>query len=166
MRIAAFAISLGLIGPAAHADQAAETDLKTAYTYNFIVLSNWPATVGPVLRFCVAGPPAGASTFNVLGGKPARERSISVMSVASPDAAGDCQILYIPRGEVRRQGAWLAAVAQQPTLTISDQGEMPGAMVNLRVAGSQVVFDVDTRAAALANIVLSSQLIKLAATRR
>jgi hypothetical protein len=166
---AAFALAavLAALCPAARADHAAETDLKAAYAYNFVVLSTWPADTGPVLRFCVAGAAAESTAFKVLGGKAARDRTLSVINVSSPDRAAECQVLYIPPSETKRLAAWLAAVAKQPTLTISDQaGPSGGAIVNLRLVGSQVVFDVDTRAAAGANITLSSQLIKLAASRQ
>ncbi|HEX7605729.1 MAG TPA: YfiR family protein [Usitatibacter sp.] len=165
-RCLAFAATLVAFCGAAHADQAAESDLKTAYAYNFVVLSTWPAGAHAALRFCVAGAQPGSTAFHVLGGKGAGDRSLSVINVPSPDRVADCQILYILPAESKRLDAWLAAVAKQPTLTISDEGAGPGAMVNLRRAGSQIVFDVDTRAAAAAHIGLSSQLIKLAATRQ
>lgn len=162
------ALAAGLLAlcTAAHADLAAETDLKTAFAYNFIVLSKWPAESPPVLRFCVAGAQTGSTVFRVLSGKSAGERLLLVESAPSPAHATQCQILYIPPAEAGRLGAWLAAVAQQPTLTISEEAGAPGAMVNLRRAANRIVFDVDTRASAAARIGLSSQLIKLAATRR
>lgn len=147
------------------AGDAAETDIKTAFVYNFIALSTWPAEVGPVLRLCVAGPPEKSATLRVLAGKVAGQRTISVAFVHSTEAAADCQALYIPSIESPRLGTWLAAVAGKPTLTISERAG-PGAIINLRLMGARVIFDVDTGAAAAARIGLSSQLIKLAAARR
>jgi hypothetical protein len=150
---------------AAHADLAAETDLKTAFAYNFIVLSTWPANAPPILRFCVAGARQGMGGFQVLSGKSAGERTLLVESAPTPASAVNCQILYIPVSEAARFGSWLTAVAAQQTLTISDRSEAPGAMVNLRHEAGRIVFDVDARAASASGIGLSSQLIKLAAKR-
>jgi hypothetical protein len=161
----AAAAALVALCAAAHAGQGTETDLKRAYVYNFVVLSAWPAETPPILRFCVAG--AVASTpLHVLSGKSAGERILFVAAAPTPAHAVDCHVLYIPAAESGRLGAWLAAVAKQPTLTISDQAPTPGAIVNLRIEENRIVFDVNTRAAAAARIVLSSQLIKLAATRQ
>jgi hypothetical protein len=154
------------LGIDVHAQLAAETDLRTAFVYNFIVLTTWPAEAGPVLRFCVAGAAASAAPFRALGGKSAGERTVAVQSVASPEHAAECAILFVPAAESGRLAAWLAGLANRPTLTISDQANTGGAMVGLRLANGRIVFDVDTRAAAAANIVLSSQLIKLAAARQ
>jgi hypothetical protein len=151
---------------AAQADLASDADLKTAFAYNFIVLSTWPAESLPVLRFCVAGAAAGSKAFHVLGGKPALERTLSVANISSPERAIDCQILYVAPAESGRLETWLAVVAGRPTLTISEEAQFRGAMVNLRKVGGRIVFDVDTRAADKARIVLSSQLIKLAASRQ
>jgi YfiR/HmsC-like len=151
---------------AAYADLASENDLKTAFVYNFIVLSTWPADSPPVMRLCIAGAPPGAIAFSMLAGKALGDRKLAVESVVSADRAGDCQALYIPRTESARLAAWLAAAAKRPMLTITDEAAPTGAMVNLRVSGDRIVFDVDTRAAAAARIGLSSQLIKLAATRQ
>jgi hypothetical protein len=161
--LAAAFLALGL---GARADVASETDLKTAFVYNFIVLSTWPAESPGVLRFCVTGTQVEAAAFRALSGKSAGERTVSVQSVASPDRASECQILFISSAESGRLGAWLSAAARQPTLTISNEARASGAMVNVRPEGARIVFDVDTRAAAAARIGLSSQLIKLAATRQ
>ncbi len=149
----------------AHAAHGAENDLKAAYVYNFVVLATWPADLPQVLRICIAGN-ADAKVFGVLAGKVVRDRTLSVVAVATPDQTADCAVLYIPPIEARRLGAWLTAVANRPTLTISDQAQVEGAIVNLRIVGQQIVFDVDIGAAAAARIQLSSQLIKLAARRK
>ena len=160
------AIALLALCAAAHAEPLSDADLKIAFAYNFIVLATWPAETPPVLRFCVAGAAAGSKVFHVLGGKAALERTLSVANIASPERAVDCQVLYVAPAESGRLETWLAAVAGRPTLTISEEAQFWGAVVNLRNLDGRIVFDVDTRAAANARIVLSSQLIKLAASRQ
>lgn len=159
-------VGLLLLAAAARAEVAPESALRVAFVYNFLVLTGWPKETAPVLRFCVAGPPEGAAPYRVLVGKVVRERPIRVDSVASPDKASGCSALYVPRAESARFGAWIGAVASRPVLTIADDAPEDGAIVNLRLAGRQVVFDVDTQAAAAAGVGLSSQLLKLAARRQ
>ncbi|APV51530.1 hypothetical protein BWI17_18645 [Betaproteobacteria bacterium GR16-43] len=161
----AFATALAVACPLAHADRASESDVKTAFAYNFVALTSWPAETPAVLRFCVAGPGSGALAFGLLAGKAAGERTIAVTHVASPDRVADCQALYVPPSENARFDAWIAAASRSPTLTIGDQSP-PGAIVTLRLAAGRLVFDVDARAAAGAKLLLSSQLLKLAAVRR
>jgi uncharacterized protein DUF4154 len=164
-RIAAAVLALASCA-AAHAERASETDLKTAYVYNFIVLSTWPASTPSPLRFCVAGGQEAAAAFRMLSGKVAGNRTLMVGNVPSPDRAHECDVLFLPAGESGRLDSWLAAAAKRPTLTISDQAPGRGAVLNLRLSGDRIVFDVDTRAAASAGIGLSSQLIKLAVPRQ
>jgi hypothetical protein len=163
-----FALGACLLAPGlfAHANRAHESDLKIAYAYNFVVLSTWPTEAPPSLRFCVAGAAANAEAFALLNGKVARERPIRVEAVATPERAAECQVLFVPRAESARFGAWVGAVAKLPVLTIGEDAPAPGGIVNLRLQNDQVVFDVDTRAASAARIVLSSQLLKLAASRQ
>ena len=165
LRIAAAVLALASCS-AAHAERASETDLKAAYVYNFIVLSTWPASTPSPLRFCVAGGQEAAAVFRVLSGKVAGHRTVMVANVPSPDRVHECDVLFLPPAEAGRLDAWLAAAGKRPTLTISDQLPAPEAMLNLRLSGDRIVFDVNTRAAAYAGIGLSSQLIKLAAPRQ
>jgi hypothetical protein len=158
--------TLAALGTGARADVAAETDQRAPFIYNVIVLSTWPLDSPAVLRFCATGTQSEAVAFRALSGKVAGERTVSVQGVASPERASECQILFISSSESARLDAWLSAVARQPTLTISNQADAAGAMVNLRSAGGRIVFDVNPRAAAAARIALSSQLIKLAASRQ
>jgi len=160
------ACALVALGMPTRAEIAMEHDLKSAFAYNFMVLSTWPVDPAPPLRFCVAGVPVATTAFKVLEGKQVRERNIVVTGVPTPDRAGECNVLYVPPGENERLDAWLASVSRRAVLTISDQARGRGAIVNLRSAEGRVVFDVDTRAAQSARIGLSSQLIKLAATRQ
>ena len=160
------AVVLAAVGTVAHADIAMEDDLKSAFAYNFIVLATWPGEATGAVRFCVAGVPVATTAFKVLEGKSARERAIVVSGAPTFDRTGECTVLYIPPGENERLDRWLAAVASRAVLTISDQAGTGGAILNLRSAGGRVVFDVDTRAALVARIALSSQLVKLAASRR
>lgn len=165
MRRAACLALVSLASAQAVAHDAAEDDLKAAFAYNFMVLAAWPAHTPSTLRFCVAGA-GGPGVFAVLAGKAVRERSVAVDSVASPERVAACDVLYIPRAEARRLTAWTEAAAGRPILTISEQAEAQGAIVNLRRTRRQLVFDVDTGAAAAARLQLSSQMLKLAATVR
>lgn len=165
-RVGAMAAGVLLACLPARADVASETALKTAFAYNFIVLSTWPADARPVLRFCVAGTAGPHAAFHALAGKSVRERTLSVAQLSSSHEAAGCDILYVPAAEGARLETWLAPVAKLPVLTISEQAPTLDAIVNLRVTRERIVFDVNTQAAAAARIVLSSQLIKLAASRK
>lgn len=149
----------------ARAQLAHEADLKAAYVFNFLSLTTWLEDPGPVLRVCVAGA-SGPAALRTLGGKLVRERTVSVIAAPSPERIAGCHALYVPRTESMTLAPWLAAAERLPMLTISEAATPAGAILNLRLSGDQVVFDVDTRAAAHARLVLSSQLLKLAATRQ
>lgn len=162
----AFAVLATLVASGlARAQLAHEADLKAAYIFNFLSLTSWLEEPGPVLRVCVAGN-SGPAALRALGGKLVRERTVSVVGAATPDRVAGCHALYIPRTESLALAPWLAAAERLPVLTISEAPRAGGAILNLRLAGDQVVFDVDTQAAAHARLTLSSQLLKLAATRQ
>ena len=139
-------------GACAHA-QVPEGELKSAFVYNFLALTTWPDESGPLLRLCVAGNGQPGKSLRTLAGKALRERSISVITLGSTERVPQCHALFVPRTEIPQAPAWMAAFAGQPTLTIAEGS--PGAMLNLRLAGDQIVFDVDTRLAGAARITLS-----------
>ena len=151
---------------AAQAESVRETDLKAAFVYNFMVLTRWPAGMGPSLKLCVAMGPVPAAV-EALAGKWVGERMVVVSTIPSTERAGDCHVLHIPSSQAPRAKAWLAAVASSPTLTITEVSDAArqGSMVNLRTLDGRVVFDVDTQAAAAVQLTLSSQLVKLAHVR-
>lgn len=151
---------------AAQAQSAREADLKAAFVYNFMVLTRWPAPLGPTLKLCVAAGPVPAA-FEALAGKAVGDRKVAISVISSPDRVGDCHVLLIPPSQAHRLKAWLAPAAAFSILTVTEIADAArhGSMVNLRTLDGRVVFDIDTQAAEDAQLALSSQLVKLSQVR-
>ena len=147
-----------------------ETDVKATFVFQFSRYAEWPAAVtaspGQVpFKVCtVSDGPFDRSLDKVLEGEMMAGRPmVRIVPENLHDARG-CQILYIGDIEPERAKSLLASVDRQPVLTV---GEAPaflkwGGQIRLLRDGARVRFDINLAAARLNNIVLRSQLLRIA----
>jgi hypothetical protein len=155
-----------LLPPALYAQAVPEYELKTAFVYNFVLFTEWPADTvyeGGNLNICINPNSALRPSLNALQGKPAKGRKIAVRPLAVPDDLRACHALYIDSSDSER---WLQIEKRlhyASVLTISDgEGGPEGGIIELATEGNRVVFDIDMKKARSARLVLSSKLLRLA----
>ena len=140
-----------------------EYRVKAAYILNFIRYVEWPAAAPAdgALAVCVAGRnPFGTALDETVAGERIDGRAVAVRVILEPDPG--CHVLVVPRGA--NAAAYLRAARTAPVLTI---GESPdflgmGGIINLRVDGGNVRFEIDQAAADRVNLRISSRLLRLA----
>jgi hypothetical protein len=147
-----------------------ETDVKATFVFQFSRYAEWPAETAPAHRqspFKVCTVSDGAfdrSLDKVLEGEMFSGRPMVRKVPDTLDEARGCQILYIGHIEPERTKALLSAVEGLPVLTV---GETPdflrwGGQILLVRDGTRVRFDINLAAARRNNIVLRSQLLRIA----
>ena len=140
-----------------------EYRVKAAYILNFIRYVEWPAAAlgnGPI-AVCVAGRnPFGTALDETVAGERIEGRAIAVRVILEPEAG--CQVLVIPSGA--NAAAYLRSARTMPVLTIGESADFLGlgGIINLRVDGGSVRFDIDQSAAERVNLRISSRLLRLA----
>jgi len=146
--------------------QAREAQVKTAFIYNFVLFTSWPADAmqadAPMVVCVTAEHPLHAA-LETLTGKPVRGHRLEIRKINDGAVAG-CHVLVfdarVPNG--------VHVDPATPVLTVSDSPKSlraagsPEPIIALTLHESRVVFDIDAVAAHQAHLQLSSQLLRLA----
>jgi hypothetical protein len=147
-------------------NEPSQSDVEAVYLFDFGKFVRWPenAASGP-MEICVAGPEAFAGGLqSLVGNERADGRALAVRRVQRADETAGCSILYIDSSEKDRAAALLAAVADKPTLTVSDLPDFldHGGMIQFLLISKRVRFAVNLQPVTKSNLSLSSELLKVA----
>ncbi len=147
-----------------------EYQVKATYLYNFGRFVKWPETVpagkGDSFSVCVLGlDPFGPILDSTLAGEALGGKPVVLRRITKPQEAGDCRILFISSTEEKHLKEILTALDESGVLTVSD---MPGftrrgGMIQFVLEGDRVRFEINLASAENARLVLSSELLKVAA---
>ena len=179
MRVLTFVLSFVLATAALHSFQGApaqsrvEIDVKATFVYQFSRYAEWPAgrapaatgAAKPPFNVCaVADGSFNRSLDKVLEGEVIDGRRMVRKLPDTLEEAQDCQILYLGDIEPERVKPLLASVEGLPVLTIGETPEFLkwGGQILLVRDGKRIRFDINLAAARRNNIVLRSQLLRIA----
>jgi hypothetical protein len=149
--------------------EVTEADLKAAFVYNFTKFVEWPAEAfnssPDSVTLCLLG--AREPLFDALAemrGMPVKNRSLRVRSVTRNDTLRTCQMLIVAESEAEHFETVLRRLEGVPVLTVngSDRFLDAGGIIGLTTEGPKVRFEINLAAARRNNLVLSSNLLKLA----
>ena len=151
-------------GDARAADALPEYRLKAAFLYNFALLTEWPAELGPTINLCVLGPDPFGEELDALQGRNVGRRVIGVRRLGFRDPVSGCQMLYIAPSAMASLPRLLDAVGGTPVLTVADSPDAAreGVAINMLPVQSKIGFEVNLRSARGAGLHLSSKLLRLA----
>jgi hypothetical protein len=165
-------LGVGFAVPARAADDSppapSEYEVKAAFLYNFLSFVDWPDGAVPAGTFTIAvvgRDPFGAVLDDVVSGEQHEGRRIVVRRVARARDADGAQIAFLGVTDAQLAGA-LADLAGKPVLTVGEGRDFAkrGGIIQLRMQGGRVRFDVNARAATVSGLKISSHLLKLAVT--
>jgi hypothetical protein len=148
-----------------------EYQVKATYLYNFGRFVKWPDTLptskGDSFTVCVLGQdPFGSILDSTLAGETLDRKPVVLRRVSKPQDAAECRILFISSTEEKRLNEILVTLDENGVLTVSD---MPGftrrgGMIQFVRDGDRVRFEINLASAENARLVLSSELLKVAAS--
>ncbi len=157
----AFFTATGLLAQQA---KPSEYQVKAAYLYNFGRFVKWPAGVaagkGDSFPVCVLGrDPFGPILDSTLAGEALEGKPVVIRRITRPQDATDCRILFVSSTE---------EIDQAGVLTVSDIPGFSrrGGMIQFVVEGDRVRFEINLASTESARLVLSSELLKVAAAVR
>jgi hypothetical protein len=172
----ALAVAWVLVGVLClHAQQSKPTEyqVKAAYLYNFGRFVKWPpglaAGKGDSFPVCVLGrDPFGPILDSTLAGEALEGKPVVIRRIARAQDAADCRILFVSSTEENHLKEILAATDQAGVLTVSDIPGFSrrGGMIQFVAEGDRVRFEINLASAESARLVLSSELLKVAAAVR
>jgi len=150
-----------------------EYQVKAAYLYNFGRFVKWPAGVaagkGDSFAVCVLGQdPFGMILDSTLAGEALDGKPVVIRRIARSQDAADCRILFVSSTEEHHLKEILAAIDQAGVLTVSDIPGFSrrGGIIQFIAEGDRVRFEINLASAESARLVLSSELLKVAAAVR
>lgn len=146
-----------------------EYELKAAFVYNFALFTDWPSDTayeGGTLNICINPGSALRQSLTGLGDKAVKGRRVAVRHLAALDALRACHVLFVDSSDRERWVQIKKSLGGASVLTISDDDDIShdGSIIGFAMDNNRIVFDIDTRAAKQARLVLSSKLLRLART--
>lgn len=152
----------------ASAKQVGEADVMAAYLFNFTRFIEWPDETPPAsdpFRLCVIADGAMTTLIErTMTGEAVKGRPSETAVPASIEDARRCQILFVGRTELSRARPLMAALRDQPVLTVSDAARFAdtGGMIEFVRIGGHVRFRVNVEAAKRSRLSISSRLLRVA----
>ena len=150
--------------------KATESQVETAYLYNFGKFVRWPdhanADRSEAFTICVFGQdPFGSILDAAIAGHVIDGKGVITKRTSVPREVLNCQILFISSSEEGRLDKILNALDKAAILTVSDMPQFceRGGMIHFLREGSRVRFDINLTATQNAGLTLSSELLKVAA---
>jgi YfiR/HmsC-like len=162
-------IALALMTPFAEAQPVAgEYEVKAAYLLNFARFVDWrpeALPTGAPLQIGIVGQhPFGRALEDVLRGKSANGHPILLRQLRWEDHLASYHIVFISASEESHLDEILRRLGQQSVLTVSDidRFSLRGGIVEFRMVGNRVRFDINRAPARVAHINISSKLLSVA----
>jgi hypothetical protein len=154
------------LADASAADYSKEVAVKAAFIFHFAQFVEWPADRPKTITIGVLGEDPFNGALEIIRGKMVNGQSIRIKQLSSTDPAVDnVQILIVGWCDENALTSIMASTANRPILTIADMDafEVEGVIISLFRKGTRQKFGVDRQAASRAGLILSSQLLQIAA---
>jgi hypothetical protein len=146
-----------------------EYQVKAAFLYNFAKFVQWPSesfqSSNDPIAICVLGQdPFGRSLEDTVAGRGIEGRSLVVRHISSVKQVAGCHVLFISSAENKRSLPMLAEIKTPGVLTIGDSGPSgaDGVVINFKLEGGKVRFEINVEAAEREKLRISSRLLSLA----
>jgi YfiR/HmsC-like/TonB-dependent Receptor Plug Domain len=144
-------------------------ETSTAFLYNFAKFIDWPpssfATPQSPFAICILGKdPFGSAIDDTLGGKVVGERPVVVQRSREPEEVRHCQIVFVGASEKNRLPDIIASLQKGNVLIVgeTDRFADSGGTIQLTLEENHVHFAINTDAAEMAGLRISSKLLALA----
>jgi YfiR/HmsC-like len=144
-----------------------ESQVKAMFVYNFLKFVEWPSesirTKDPFVVLIIGDGPTADATERFLESKTIGERPLFVRRTKWDQSLAGARALFVVEHDPKKLRRILDAAAAAGVLTIGE-GESfatQGGVIGLLVENRKVRFDVDTTAAQVAGLRVSSKLLAL-----
>ncbi len=144
---------------------SSESELKTAFVYQFTKYVSWPVSKRHDKRLVigVAADDEMVDALSRLDGMTSQGMVIVVVPVMDGSNLKDMDLLYLGKGHIAHENIIEKAI-EHHILTISDEDDaiQKGVIIGLYKADSRLRFNINLKIATQSNLKLSSRLLKLA----
>jgi hypothetical protein len=160
---------LGALESRAAPPTTLERSVKAAFLYKFLAYTEYPASAfsdpnAPVVIGVAGSDEMAAELARVVNGRTVFGRAVAVRNLREGDSLNGVHLLFIGAGDPPRAARLARAAQQLPILVVTetDNGPVPGGIINFRVVDDRVRFDVWLDPAERNQVKLSSRLLTVA----
>jgi hypothetical protein len=145
-----------------------EYQVKAAYLLNFARFVEWPPDVlpasSPITIAVVGGDPFSGALEEVLRGKSVNGHAIQLQHLRWDEGLAHYQIVFISASEESHLPEILGHLEHSNVLTVSDidRFSLRGGVIEFRMVGNRVRFDINRTPAIAARLKISSKLLSVA----
>jgi len=145
-----------------------EYQVKAAYLLNFARFVEWPSDVlpasSPMTIVIVGDNPFGSTLEQLLRGKSANGHPIHLRYLRWNDSLTQYQIVFISASEEWHLPEILRSLGSHSVLTVGDidRFSLRGGIIELRMVGNRVRFDINRTPALAGKLTISSKLLNVA----
>ena len=164
-------VMLLLIAGTCYATHPSEYQLKTVFLFDFAQSIEWPASAFPSLASpfvigVLGTDPFGPQLDALVRDKAIHRRPVVIERYRNIDELHRCNILFIGQTQPLELPRILEALKGRSVLTVSeaDEAEQSGVMIRLITQGNRIRLRINLAAARADNLVISSRLLRLAAS--
>lgn len=138
--------------------------LKSALVYNFVKFTQWPEnSINTRIEICYFND-LYKPGLTLVAGKKIASYSISIRQIDNINDVDTCQLVYIDKSKRDILNRLFLKVQGKPILTVSDIVGFydEGGMIEITLSDNRLRFLINLDSVNKSNIVLSSQMLKLA----
>jgi YfiR/HmsC-like len=149
--------------------QIDEYQVKAAFIFNFAKFIEWPTRSfpkpGDPIVICILGQnPFDDHLTGAIQGKIWNGRGFAVLQIVDLPSKSRCQILFVTSSERQHFRSLAGSLKGSGILTV---GETPGfiddgGIINLKLEGGKIRFEINVDAAEQSQLIVSSKLLSLA----
>ncbi len=145
-----------------------ESQVEAAYLFNFGKFVQWPAerlALSPTFDICVFGKdPFGPVLDGTVAGESIGGKAIAVRRITRLPEIAPCSILFVSSSEQSQVGAIIRASQPLGIVTVSDLPHFAerGGIIDFVMQDGRIRFEVNRAACQRSQLVLSSELLKVA----
>lgn len=146
-----------------------EYEVKAAFLLNFARFVEWPAAShpdadSPLVIGIVGDDPFGEALPRIVKGQTAHGRRIEIRHFKEDGDHGACHLLFLSRSVAGRSDRILPSLRGRAILTVSEEENFArqGGVIGFALVDQTVRFDINLKAAAQAELRISSKLLNVA----
>jgi hypothetical protein len=143
-------------------DSLPEYTLKSAYLYNFALLTDWPENEqSDTFNICFYREDFGAAS-DALNNKLLRERKVKISVIATPEHSKGCHMVLIREGEEQKGQKLIQHLYGKSVLLVGETPKIGDTHLTLLRENRKILFDVNLNTFKNGDLRVSSRLLKLA----
>lgn len=146
---------------------ASEYEVKAAFLFNFAKFVEWPPNAfddanTPYVIGVLGQDPFGSYLDETVRGERLNGRPLVVQRYRHASEIKQCHVLFISRSESDHLEEIVSSLKYRKILTVTDAAGNGGAVIRFVNEGNRIRFKIDVQAAKVANLTISSKLLRLA----